>query len=215
METALASFEHGGDVSVVWRSFQLDPLAPPRWDGDMLDHITRKYGISRDDAIANQRRLTDLAAAEGLDFHMDRTAGGNTFDAHRVLHLAAERGNQDAVKERLMRAYFSEGRAIADPATLAELAGEAGLDAAEVAAVLQGSEYEDAVRADERRAAQIGISGVPFFVVDGRYAVSGAQRADVLLEMLQRAWDDGHPRHVVPVPADAGPASCDGDACAL
>jgi predicted DsbA family dithiol-disulfide isomerase len=111
-----------------------------------------------------------------------------------------------------MRAYFTEGRPIGDPAVLAEMAGEAGLDPAEVAEVLQGSAYCDAVRADERRAATIGISGVPFFVVDGRYGVSGAQPVDVLLDVLRRAWDDEHPVQVVP--SDSA-ASCEGDACAV
>jgi predicted DsbA family dithiol-disulfide isomerase len=210
MEAALTRFEGRGDVEVVWRSFELDPSAPARREGDMVDHLARKYGMSRDEAVAGQRRLTDLAATEGLDYHLDRTAGGNTFDAHRLLHLAGARGVQDELKERLMRGYFTEGRPIGDPATLTELAGEVGLDRAEVAGVLGGSAFAEAVRADEVTAADIGISGVPFFVVDRRYAVSGAQSADVLLEVLRRAWTDGHP--LVVVPADAG-ASCDGDAC--
>jgi len=195
---------------VVWRSFELDRFAPARRQGDMVDHLARKYGMSRDEALAGQRRLTDLAATEGLEYHLDRTAGGNTFDAHRLLHLAGERGVQDELKERLMRAYFTEGRPIGDPATLTELAGEIGLGQAEVADVLDGSAFADAVRADEEDAADIGISGVPFFVVNRRYAVSGAQSADVLLEVLRRAWTDDHP--LVAVPSDAG-AFCDGDAC--
>jgi predicted DsbA family dithiol-disulfide isomerase len=212
IETALTEFEHAEEVDVVWRSFQLDPSAPPKREGDMVEHLARKYGISRDEAIANRQRLTDLAAAEGLDFQLDRTTAGNTFDAHRVLHLAAERGVQDAVKERFMRAYFTEGRAIGDPAVLAELAGEAGLDPAEVAEVLRSSAHGDAVLADQQQAARIGISGVPFFVVDDRYGVSGAQPVDVLLQVLRRAWDDEHPLEMVP--ADAG-VTCEGDACGV
>jgi predicted DsbA family dithiol-disulfide isomerase len=210
MEAALARFEGKSDVEVVWRSFELDRFAPARRQGDMVDHLAQKYGMSRDEAIAGQRRLTDLAASEGLEYHLDRTAGGNTFDAHRLLHLAGDHGVQDELKERLMRAYFTEGRPIGDQATLTELAGEVGLDQTEVAEVLGGSAFADAVRADEEVAAGIGISGVPFFVVNRRYAVSGAQSADVLLEGLRKGWTDDHP--LVAVPSDAG-ASCDGDAC--
>lgn len=188
LEGALAAFEHADQVRVVWHSFELDPSAPVRRDGDMATRVARKYGISRDEALANQQRLSDLAAAEGLEYHLERTVAGNTFDAHRLLHLAAERDLQSALKERLMRAYFTEGRAIGDTGVLAELAGEVGLDRSEVEQVLQGPAFGDAVRADESMADEIGVSGVPFLVVDRRYAVAGAQPSDVMLDVLRRAW---------------------------
>ena len=130
--------------------------------------------------------MTELAAQEGLEYHLDRTRGGNSFDAHRLIHLAAAHGLQDAVKERLMRAYFTEGEAIGDPDALARLAAEVGLDP-RGRAVLDGDAYADAVRADEELARRIGIQGVPFFVLDRSYGVSGAQPAE-LLSSARRRW---------------------------
>ena len=144
--------------------------------------------------------MTVQAAAEGLDFRFDKAVRANTFDAHQVIHLAGLRGVQDAVKERLLRAYFTEGEAVGDRETLVRLAAEAGLDADEVRAALDDQRYAGAVRADEAEAGAIGISGVPFFVVDRKYGVSGAQPAEALLQVLERAWAERPPL----IMADAG-----------
>jgi predicted DsbA family dithiol-disulfide isomerase len=133
--------------------------------------------------------MTKTAAAEGLEFHFEKAQSSNTFDAHRVLHLARERGKQERVKERLMRGYFSEGEPVGDHATLARLAADAGLDEQEVKDVLASDRYADAVRGDEAFAQELGISGVPFFVLAGRIGVSGAQTPDVLLGALEQAWE--------------------------
>jgi predicted DsbA family dithiol-disulfide isomerase len=146
--------------------------------------------MSLEQAEASQRSLSELAAAEGLDYHLDRTAGGNSFDAHRLLHLAAATGMQDTLKERLLRAYFTEGEAIGRPDVLARLATEAGLDPAEVADVLAGDGFAAEVRADEERARLLGINGVPFFAIDNRYGISGAQPADLILSALEQAWSE-------------------------
>ena len=153
-----------------------------------------------------------MAAAEGLEFHLDTTRGGNTFDAHRLLHLAAEQGIQDAVKERFMRGYFTESEPVGDHETLTRLAVDAGLDEVDVKAVLTSDQYAADVVADEQQAAAYGISGVPFFVVDGKYGVSGAQPAEVLLQTLRAAYAEAHPLTMV---AGSGDASCEGDACAV
>jgi predicted DsbA family dithiol-disulfide isomerase len=187
LEAALAEFEPRNEVSVVWRSFELDPGAPRERDVDNATHLAAKYGRSRDEALAMQRRMADIAAGDGLEMRHDIARGGNTFDAHRLLHLAAERGVQDAVKERVMRAYHSEGEPIGDAATLERLAVEAGLDAAEVREVLAGDRYAAEVREDEREATELGIHGVPFFVVDRAYGASGAQPPETLLELLRQA----------------------------
>jgi len=155
--------------------------------------------------------MTQTAAAEGLEFHFDRMRGGNTFDAHRLLHLARERHLQLELKERLLRATFTEGEPIADRDTLVRLAAEVGLDADEARAVLDSDAYAAEVRHDERQAAAYGIRGVPFFVVDGRYGVSGAQPADVLLQVLERAYDEKVP---LTHEHEHG-ASCDGESCAI
>ena len=144
--------------------------------------------MSLEQAEASQQRLTELAAAEGLEYHLDRTAGGNSFDAHRLLHLAAASGLQDKLQERLLRAYFTEGEAIGRPDVLERLAPEAGLDPDEVAEVLAGERFGEDVRADEQRARMLGINGVPFFAIDERYGISGAQPSDLILSALEQAW---------------------------
>jgi predicted DsbA family dithiol-disulfide isomerase len=186
-ENALARFEHRDQVQVVFHSFELDPSAQASPAGSNPDRLAKKYGISREQAVQQNERLARMAAAEGLDFHFDKAQPGNTFDAHRVLHLAREQGKQPEMKERLFRAYFSEGQQLGDRETLIHLAREAGLDAR---AVLESDDYAEEVREDERLAADLGISGVPFFVLNGRYGVSGAQPADLLLSVLEQVWND-------------------------
>ena len=126
-EAALAGFEHRDDVQVTWRSFELDPEAPAERPRSGAEHLAEKYGTSLEQAQAMNDRMTEIAATEGLEFHFERARGGNTFDAHRLVHLAAEHGAQDAMKERLMRAYLSEGELMADARPLVRLAGEVGL----------------------------------------------------------------------------------------
>lgn len=186
-EKALAQFAHKADVEITWHSFELDPRAPKE-SVDLAENLGRKYRRTREQAQQMLDQMTQTAAGEGLEFHFEKAQTSNTFDAHRVLHLARERGKQAAVKERLMRGYFTEGAPIGDHATLARLAADAGLDEQEVKDVLAGDRYADAVRADEALAQEIGISGVPFFVLGGRIGVSGAQTPDVLLGALDKAW---------------------------
>lgn len=211
LEAALARFPHRDAVSLTWRAFELDPAAPRTQDPgtSYAARLARKYGSSVAQAEEMIRRMTETAAADGLDLRFDRVRPGNTFDAHRLLHLAHGRGRQDALKERLLRAYFTEGEPIGDPAALARLAGEVGLDPAEVQAVLTSDAHAAAVRADEETARRLGIHGVPFFVLAGRYAVSGAQPADALLGALQTAWDDARePDEDVADGAACGPDGC-------
>jgi predicted DsbA family dithiol-disulfide isomerase len=206
-EDALSRFSHADDVEVVWRSFELDPSAPFSHGVDNAARLAAKYGVSREQAEAMLERMTRVADDEGLAFRLDIARSGRTFDAHRVLHLAAEHGLQDTLKEALLSAYQEKGQHIADPDVLTTVAVEVGLDEAEVRDVLAGDRYTDEVRADERAAHEIGVQGVPFFVFDRRYAVSGAQPSDVLLEVLERTWADRQPVQVV-----AGD-SCDIDGC--
>jgi predicted DsbA family dithiol-disulfide isomerase len=197
-ETALAAFEHGADVAVRWRSFELDPSAPRSRDVDGATHLAEKYGTTREQAIAMQQNIVDLAAAEGLELRFDIARGGNTFDAHRLLHLAGDQNLQGQLKERLMRAYFTEGEPIGEPSTLERLAIETGLAAEDVHDVLAGERYAAEVREDERTASAMGITGVPFFVVDRAFAASGAQSPEILGELLHKAWEAPHP---VPAPS--------------
>jgi predicted DsbA family dithiol-disulfide isomerase len=212
-ETALGRFEHAGDVAVVWRSYELDPGAPAVREGDYADRLGRKYGMGRAQAVKAIDHLTATAAIEGLDFHFERARPGNTFNAHRLLHYAGEvgPGYQDALKERLFLAYFTEGAPIGESETLVRLAAEVGLDAQTSADILAGDRYGEAVRADEREALELGVTGVPFFVVDGKFGIPGAQDADTILNVLERAWAKAHPLEMVV--ADGADGVCEGDSC--
>src|SRR5919112_4498048 len=174
-EAALASFEHRDEVTVTWRSFELDPGAPHERHGDRAEHLARKYGSTVEHARAMQDHITREAAGEGLDFRFDIARSGNTFDGHRVLHLAAQHGLQDAMKERVMRASLGEGELISDHATLTRLAVEVGLPEDEVRETLASDRFADEVRADERTAGELGVTAVPFFVVDRKIGAPGAQ----------------------------------------
>jgi predicted DsbA family dithiol-disulfide isomerase len=189
-EAALERFAHRDEVSVLWRSFELDPNAPVNPPGTSAERLAEKYGMTLEGAHAAQQNVTDLAAEEGLEYRLDIARGGNTFSAHRLIHEAAVHGRQAAAMERLMAAYFTEGEPVSDPETLARLVAEVGVDLDEARAVVFSDRHGDAVREDELLAAQLGIQGVPFFVLDRRYGVSGAQPAEVLLEALERAWSD-------------------------
>jgi predicted DsbA family dithiol-disulfide isomerase len=214
LEAALQRFEHAGEVTVTWRSFQLDQTAPRLLDADPARRLAVKYGMTHDQAVAAHDRLTRTAAEDGLELKLDATRWGNTFDAHRLLHLAADRGVQDAVKERLFRAYFTEGEPIGEPEALVRLVSGAGLDSDEARTVLESDAYAEEVRADEAMAAAMGVSGVPFFVFGRKYAVGGAQPAEVLLQVLQRAWADVPTLEPAPDAEDAA-AACEGDACTV
>ena len=207
-EAALAGFEHRDAVTVTWRSFELDPGAPAEREGELAAHLASKYGSSVEQARARQAQLAEVAAAEGLDFRFDVARGGNTFDAHRLAHLAAAHGLQDAMEERLMRAYLGEGELMSDHAALARLAGEVGLPAGEVDELLAGDRFAAEVRDDERTGASLGITGVPFFVVDRAFGASGAQPPETLRGLLEHAWEARPAVEVV-----AAGESCGIDGC--
>jgi predicted DsbA family dithiol-disulfide isomerase len=207
-EAALAGFDHRDAVTVTWRSFQLDPGAPAERTGDLAEQLASKYGSSVEQARSRQAQISELAAGEGLDFHFERARAGNTFDAHRLVHLAAAHGSQDAMTERLMRAYLTEGELMSDHATLGRLAAEVGLPAGEVAELLADDRFAAEVRDDARTGAALGITGVPFFVVDRAFGASGAQPAEELRGLLEHAWE-ARPRVEVVASGD----SCGVDGC--
>jgi predicted DsbA family dithiol-disulfide isomerase len=216
-ESALERFEHRDEVEVVWRAFELDPAGPVEREGEYTARLSSKYGVPLAEAEAMVERMTRVGDDEGLDMRFDHARPGNTFDAHRLIHLGLERGVQDAVKERLLAATFTEGRPIGRTETLVEVAVEAGLDEDEARALLAGDKFAAEVRAEEQEARAFGITGVPFFVVDRAFGVPGAQNPDVLLDVLREAWAGGHA--AVP-PGDeavdqAGDEACEGDICAV
>jgi predicted DsbA family dithiol-disulfide isomerase len=189
-EVALARFEHRDEVDVRWRSFELDPDAPAVREVAYADRLATKYGISVAEAEATIDRMIETGAGHGVVLRFDKARPANTFDAHRLLHLGAERGVQHDLKERLLRAMFTTGANLADVDVLVALATDAGIDPAEARDALAGDAFAAEVRADERRAADLGITSVPFFVVDGKLGVSGAQPPDLLLGVLEEARAD-------------------------
>lgn len=188
-EAALEQFEHRNEVNVTWRSFELDPGAPHERTGDRAERLAQKYGMTVEQAREAERKLTDVATGEGLDFRFDIARSGTTFDAHRLVHLAEAHGLQDAMKERLLRAYFTEGELMSDHDTLVRMAVEVGLrEEQEVRELLAGERYADEVLTDERTAGELGISAVPTFVVDRKLGASGAQPPEALLDLLRQGW---------------------------
>jgi predicted DsbA family dithiol-disulfide isomerase len=190
LETALAGFAGADRVEVVLRSFELDPSAPVGSSEPMVDVLAGKYGVGHDEAVAMMARTEDLAAAEGLEMHMDKTLHSNTVDAHRLLHLALESGGAElqlALNAALVDAHFRDGEDVGDHAVLRRVAIETGLDEAAVDDVLRGERYADAVAADVLQARAYGATGVPFFVIDEKYGVSGAQPVEVFTQVLETA----------------------------
>jgi predicted DsbA family dithiol-disulfide isomerase len=192
-ETALAEFDHADEVQITWRSYELDPAAAAETPGDMAERLAAKYGMSVAQAREMEANMIATAAGEGLDYRLDIRRSANSFDGHRLIHLANERGLADAMKERLLAAHFTEGWLISDPEALVALASEVGLNPDEVRAMLAGDRFRAEVRADEEAAQQFGISGVPTFIVDRQLGVSGAQSPEVLLGLLQQGWEQRTP----------------------
>ena len=189
-EAALERFEHREEVTVMWRSFELDPDASRDVHGTAAERLAGKFGMSQERALQLHAEMEERAAGEGLEYHMDQTKGGNSFDAHRMIHLAATYGHQADAKERLLRAYFTEGESLGVWDTLVRLMEEVGVDPEEARSALQLEKFSEDVREDEALAQQLGIQGVPFFVFDRRYALSGAQPAETMLTALERAWEE-------------------------
>lgn len=210
LETALGMFPHADQVEVIWRSFQLDPSIPEGHTEPTLPMLAAKYGAGEDAMRANMRRVEELATAEGLDYDLPNGVSGNTLLAHQLIHLAAAHGLGGEMKERLLHANFEERRSVFDVDSLVPLAVEVGLAEDEVRAALADKRFLSAVREDIATARALGGNGVPFFVVDRTYGAAGAQPAEVLLQLLERAWADSHPLTVVPAAE-----GCDDEACAI
>ncbi|WP_141308977.1 DsbA family oxidoreductase [Streptomyces spinoverrucosus] len=213
-EKALAAFPQRDQVEVVHRSFELDPGRAKDDVQPVLTMLAKKYGMSEAQAQAGEDNLGAQAATEGLQYRTRGRDHGSTFDMHRLLHLAKEHGRQDELVQRLYRANFAEERSLFnDDERLVEIAVGAGLDEAEVRKVLADPQaYADEVRADEREAAQLGATGVPFFVLDRKYGVSGAQPAEVFERALTQAWGERSPLTLV---EDGGAEACGPDGCAV
>ena len=214
LDTALSSFAHADGVEVVWRSYQLDPDAPRVSDKNLNQILSEKHGLSPAQAVAMNDQMRQMGAKEGLTYRFDIARYGNSFDAHRLVHLARKHGLQSAIEDRLFAAYFGEGRALGDPGTLLALAVEAGLPEAEIRDVLASDAFADQVRADTEEARRLNVRGVPFVVIDQKYALSGAQPVGVIGDALRHAWAEAHPIKTFAAAADAD-GYCEDDDCKL
>jgi predicted DsbA family dithiol-disulfide isomerase len=211
LEQALDRFAHREAVEIVWRAYELDPHAPPERGGSYPERIARKYGISEGQARASISRIVNAGADAGIDFRFDELRAGNTFDAHRLLHLAASIGAQNELKERLLFATFTEGHPIGDRDMLVKLAGDVGVAESDARRVLDGDEFGREVREEEAEAMEMGATGVPFFLFDRRFGVSGAQPPETLLHVLERAWSEAKSVEII----SDNDAACEGDACEM
>lgn len=216
LEAALEQFEH--PIKITWHAFELNPGAPKKVEGevDYVGRLARKYGVSKAQSQAMIDRMVRVGAEKGLDFRFDRARPTNTFDAHRLLLWAATQGKQHALKERLFLAYMHEGGDVADRDQLVNLAEAVGLDPDRAQALLSSDELTREVREEEAAAHEMGVSGVPFFVLGRRYAIPGAQPADVILGALERAWEEQGERVELETVAEApAGAVCGPDGCRL
>lgn len=191
-ERAFAQFEHADGTEVIWRSFQLGPNMPKQIGGDIHDVLAAKYGGTREQAIAMNGRVAAMAEQTGLDCDFDAIKPTNTRDAHRLVHLAALHGKAGDAKERLFEAYFRDGLNVSDHSVLAAIAGDLGLDPAEVDELLAGDRFAAEVDDEHGQATDLGIAGVPMFVFDRASGVSGAQSEELLLTALRTAWESSH-----------------------
>lgn len=190
-EMALDQFEHKDKVEIEWHSFELDPNAETLLDKSPYDYLAERYGKSREWAIGTHEQVAQTAAEVGLTFNFDQSIMANSFDAHRLIQLAKVNGASDKVEENLFKAHFTDGKNIADHQVLISIAKESGLDALETEVMLKSSDFTDEVRYDEKTAQNIGITGVPFFVINHKHGISGAQSPDTFLAALIKAKQEG------------------------
>jgi predicted DsbA family dithiol-disulfide isomerase len=203
LEKGLEQFAHKDEVEIVYRSFELDPNAPKDIAEDMNTMLANKYGVSREEAAAMSKSVEGQAAAEGLEYHFDTIIMTNTFDAHRLLQYANQNGKGSEFNELLLKAHFTDSKHVGEHEVLASIAQEAGLSYDDAMAILASDQYTAEVRADEIEARNIGVRGVPFYVIDRKYAVSGAQAPETFLEVVEKAWKEANPLIVLNTDSDA------------
>jgi predicted DsbA family dithiol-disulfide isomerase len=189
-EQALEQFEHKDMIEVEWKSFQLDPDTQPEPGKGIYDYLAERKGISRAQSVMMHNGVTKMAAEAGLDYRFDLAKVANTFNAHRLIQFAKSKGIGNEAEEALFRSYFTDGKDIGDTAALAEIGASIGIDKSEVEKMLESNANWEAVEADIREAQQIGVTGVPFFVLDRKYAVSGAQSPETFLQAMRTAWNE-------------------------
>jgi predicted DsbA family dithiol-disulfide isomerase len=211
-ESALENFEHKDEVEVQWRSYQLDPTLPEHYHGSETEYLSEIKGMPQQQVRQMFEHVTAQAAGEGLAYDFDKIVVANSFMAHRFMHLAKEHGRMDAAKEALLSGHFEHGEDIGDIDYLARTGVVLGLDEAEVRETLASDKYSAEVRADIAEARALGVNGVPFFVLDRKYGISGAQPAEVFGRALQQAWAERAPLTVLSGNTNDG-ATCGPEGC--
>jgi predicted DsbA family dithiol-disulfide isomerase len=214
-ETALAAFPHRDSVEVAWRSYQLDPAVPEHYEGTELDYLSTRKGMDPDQVSQMFEHVAAQAKNEGLNYRFDDVVVANSFTAHRLIHLAAAHGKQDAAKERLLSDHFEQGKNIGNKEYLTSLGRDLGIDAAEVAELFSTDKYADDVRQDFAEGQALGINGVPFFVIDRKFGLSGAQPAETFTAALDRAWQESTPLVLVNAAAEDAAEACGPDGCSV
>ena len=210
-EQALARFDHKDSIEVIWKSYQLNPDMVTDPGKNINQYLAEVKGWTEERAREMNNYVTEMAAGAGLTYHLDKAIVANSFDAHRLSHMARVKGVQDAAEEQIFAAYFTEGRNTADHETLADIAASAGLDRSEATSMLQSDAYATDVEQDIYEAQQIGVRGVPFFVIDRKYAISGAQESTTFLQALTKAWSESdESKHM----EQTNGAVCGPDGCA-
>jgi predicted DsbA family dithiol-disulfide isomerase len=212
-ETALAAFPHRESVDVTWRSYQLDPTVPDHYDGTELDYLSTRKGMAPDQVSQMFEHVAAQAKGEGLNYRFDDVVVANSFTAHRLIHLAAAHGKQDAAKERLLSDHFEHGKDIGSREYLTSLGRDLGIDDGEVSELFSTDKYADDVRHDFAEARALGITGVPFFVIDRKFGLSGAQPSDTFTAALEQAWQESNPLVLVNAPGDGAGETCGPDGC--
>tara|TARA_R110000868_G_scaffold2048_1_gene16003 strand:- start:446 stop:1162 length:717 start_codon:yes stop_codon:yes gene_type:complete len=191
IEGALAQFNNKEAVEIEWKSFQLDANFVASADDNMAEHLAEKYRKDKEWAQEMMDSMTQNAKNSGLDFHFEKAIMANSFNAHRLLHLAKKYNLSNELEELLFKAYLTDGKNVNDLATLTQLGQQVGLDSKEIDTVLHSDAYAKEVKEDIEMAQKIGVQGVPFFVFDNKYAVSGAQHVETFVKTLEKVWDEG------------------------
>ncbi|GLY10718.1 DsbA family oxidoreductase [Pseudobacillus badius] len=210
LEEALAGVSFKEQVTIRFKSYELAPDAPKEASESIHEMLAKKYGMSVEQAKATNASIAEQAKEAGLTFNFEQMKPVNTLDAHRLAKFAAEKGKGAEITEQLLKAYFTDSLILSDAQVLANIAAAVGLDEKEALSFLQGSRLTEDVRADEAEARQLGVQGVPFFVLNNKYAVSGAQPVDVFKSALQQVWEEENGK---PVLKDLSEEASSGAAC--
>lgn len=213
-ETALNAFPHKDSVDVTWRSYQLDPGLPEHYDGTELGYLVESKGLDSSQVEGMFSHVAEQAKGEGLNYDFSSVVVANSFKAHQLIHLAATHGKADAVKEALFSAHFEHGEDIGSREFLVSLGTSVGIEQAEITAALDSEQFADDVRNDFAQARALGVTGVPFFVIDRKYGISGAEPAALFTEALDEAWKEANPLTMV-ASSEADGAVCGPDGCAV